>query len=108
MVRLREVLLAVGVALWTLALVPAWDQSEDQGIIHKRFCLGWWNSPFLESRDRIDESKSATVPYSGSTEIRFVSWSALALLLGLLAFVARDILKAVYSRSNQIESIKPT
>ncbi len=90
---LRDILLIIGVALWTAAVVPAWDRNEVQGVVHKRFCLGWWNSPLLESVERIDQAATATVPYSGSTNIRVMSWSALALLLGLVALLGRDLVK---------------
>jgi hypothetical protein len=90
---LRDLLLVIGVALWTAAITPAWDRNEGQGVIHKRFCLGWWNSPLLEAVERIDQAATASVPYSGATNIRVMSWSALALLLGLVAFVGRDLLK---------------
>lgn len=94
MSRLRDLLLIIGVMLWTAALLPSWNSTEDSGVIHKRFCLGWWNSPLLEANDRIDESETSTFAYSGATSFRVFSWSAFALVLGTLSFVVRDRLKS--------------
>ncbi len=45
--RFRQLLLIIGVALWTFALVPAWDHNDGGGVVTNRFCMGWWNSPLV-------------------------------------------------------------
>jgi hypothetical protein len=86
MSRYRELLFISGVVLWTIALVPAWSQTDVGGVITKRFCLGWWNSPLVESLERKEEAGS----YGGTTHIQFASWSALAFLIGTICFAIHD------------------
>lgn len=89
MLRYRELLLVCGVVLWTIALVPAWSQTDVAGVESNRFCLGWWNSPLVESLERREEAGS----YSGTTNIRFVSWSAVAFCIGAILFFVHSKLQ---------------
>jgi DNA primase catalytic subunit len=89
--------------LWTAAILPSWEKTEAAGVIHKRFCMGWWNSPLVESIDKIDESEMATIPYSGTTNVRVLSWSALAFVLGTIAFAVRHFFKTTASATKRAE-----
>jgi hypothetical protein len=84
--RVRDLCLGLCVCLWTIALVPSWSRSAAGTAVTDRFCVGWPNSPLIESVEVADPGSDVTPPsFSARVNVNVLSWSVLAFAVGAVA-----------------------